>query len=359
MSPGLHTCSVCSGAFEMRFAYQMQKQDDAVLRFCSQSCHERHLFAAHQKTCTVCEKQFELQYAYQQVMVGGTAKYYCSTDCREGESRPAQAAAGHMRCIAVLNQKGGTGKTTTSVNVAAGLADAGHRTLLIDLDSQGNVAVSLGLNTPKTLTEVLLGQADPSEVIVNVGKNFDALTSNNTLANAEIQLVNMRDRHKILRHRMRNVTSYDYVILDCGPSLSIMNQNALVYADQLLIPVSCDYLSLVGVRQILRTLRHVNDILLHPVSVLGVVPTLYDVRTKSSIEAMRTLDSYFKDRVLPAIRVNTKLREAPSHKKTIFEFAPDSHGAEDYRALVKRVIELSQPDAARVDREGFLEQSGT
>ena len=358
MSSALHTCSVCSSAFEMRFAYQMQKQGDQILRFCSQSCHERHLFSADLRQCSVCPQQFELKFAYQQLTTPTGTHFFCSTDCRERATRAPEARPGLMRCIAIQNQKGGVGKTTTSVNVAAGLADAGFRTLLVDLDSQGNVAVSLGLNAPKTVTEVLLGQAEPAECIVNVGPNLDALASNNTLASAEIQLVNMRDRHKILRHRMRNVTGYDYIILDCGPSLSVLNQNALVYADHLVIPVSCDYLSLVGVRQILKTLRHVNDILLHPVSVLGVVPTLFDVRTKSSTEALRTLASYFKGRVLPAVRVNNKLREAPSHKKTIFEFAPDSHGAEDYRSVVAKLLELAD-SATQGGGEADLEQSGT
>ncbi len=358
MSNALHTCSVCGSAFDLRFAYQMLRSGDTTVWFCGQTCHERYLFSAQQKTCCVCSTQFDLQYAFQQSVVDNAARYFCTTVCRERELNQNQPRSGQMRRIAVLNQKGGTGKTTTSVNVAAGLAEAGHKTLLIDLDAQGNVAVSLGLNTPKTIADVLLGNAEPADCIVPVSPNLDALTSNTALAHAEVQLVQMRDRHKVLRHRMRNVTQYDYVVMDCGPSLSVLNQNALVYADHILIPVSCDYLSLVGVRQILKTLKQVNDILLHPVSILGVVPTFYDVRTRISVEAVQTLQAYFKDRVLPPIRVNTRLKEAPSHKKTVFEFAPDSHGAEDYRTLVQKVIELSRADAAHYDGEAAFEQPG-
>ena len=358
MSNALHTCSVCQSAFELRFAYQMLRSGDNTVWFCSQTCHERYLFSAQQKSCCVCSTQFELQFAYQQSVVDGQARYFCTTACRDRDLHQGAPGTAQTRRIAVLNQKGGTGKTTTSVNVAAGLAERGHRTLLIDLDAQGNVAVSLGLNAPRTIAEVLLGSAEPADSIVPVSPNLDALTASTTLAQAEVQLVQMRDRHKVLRHRMRNVTQYDYIVMDCGPSLSVLNQNALVFADHILIPVSCDYLSLVGVRQILKTLKQVNDILLHPVSILGVVPTFYDVRTRISTEAVQTLQAYFRDRVLPPIRVNTRLKEAPSHKKTVFEFAPDSHGAEDYRVLVQKVIELSNADMAIDNGEVAVEQSG-
>ncbi|MCA9558687.1 MAG: ParA family protein [Myxococcales bacterium] len=263
-----------------------------------------------------------------------------------------------MRRIAVLNQKGGTGKTTTSVNVAAGLAEAGHRVLLVDLDAQGNVAVSLGLSSRQNIYHVLVDGAHPADCIVNVAENLDALVSNTSLAQAEVKLVNApRDRFKVLSNRMAAVTNYDFVIMDCGPSLSVLNQNALTYADHILIPVSCDYLSLVGVKQILRTLKKVNELLLHPVSILGVVPTFFDVRTRISVEAVQTLRSYFKDRVLPPIRVNTRLKEAPSHKKTIFEYAPDSRGSEDYRALVQRIEELCA-ETESTDEEAAVERPG-
>ena len=358
VSNALHSCSVCASAFELRFAYQMLKTADASVWFCSQTCHERYLFSAQQKKCCVCSTQFELQYAYQQSVGDNAAQYFCTIACRDAGLQQPGARQGQMHRIAVLNQKGGTGKTTTSVNLAAGLAEAGHKTLLIDLDAQGNVAVSLGLNTPRSVADVILGNAEPSDCIVPVSPNLDCLTANTSLAGAEVQLVQMRDRHKVLRHRMRNITQYDYVVMDCGPSLSVLNQNALVFADHILIPVSCDYLSLVGVKQILKTLKQVNDILLHPVSILGVVPTFYDMRTRISVEAVQTLQAYFKERVLTPIRVNTRLKEAPSHKKTVFEFAPDSHGAEDYRALVLKVIELCRADAVHYDGEAAFEQPG-
>jgi chromosome partitioning protein len=263
-----------------------------------------------------------------------------------------------VRRIAVLNQKGGTGKTTTSVNLAAGLAEAGYKTLLIDLDAQGNVGVSLGLSSKRTIYHVLVEGTHPADCVVHVSENFDALISNTSLAQAEVRLVNTpRNRFKVLANRMVSMTNYDFIIMDCGPSLSVLNQNALTYADNIIIPVSCDYLSLVGVKQILRTLKKVNELLLHPVSILGVIPTFFDVRTRISVEAVNTLKSYFKDRVLPPIRINTRLREAPGHKKTIFEYAPDSRGSQDYRRLVESVVEFYENRSTDASQDHEIDMS--
>ena len=336
------SCTVCGTAFVPRFAFQVQRNAEEVLYFCSQGCHEDHLFAAESKECSVCKEQFRLQFAFQQVQVDGETRFYCSTTCRQAELAEVEKRRSNMRRIAVLNQKGGTGKTTTSVNVAAGLADAGFKVLLMDLDAQGNVAVSLGLSAQYTMYHVLVEGMHPTDCIVQVAPNLDALISNTSLAAAETKLVTAAERYKVLARRMERVSNYDYVIMDCAPSLSVLNQNALTFADHILIPVSCDYLSLVGVRQVLRTLKKVNEILLQPVSVLGVVPTFYDKRTRISQEAMTTLQAYFKDKVFPPIHVNTKLKEAPSHKKTIFEHDPEGRGAEDYRELVRLIVARCQ-----------------
>ena len=128
--------------------------------------------------------------------------------------------------------------------------------------------------------------------------------------------------------------TYDYVIVDCGPSLNLLNQNALNFADEVLIPVNCDYLSLVGVKQVLGTIREVEKHLKHTVRVAGVLPTFFDARTKLACEVLETLRGHFKERCLAPIRTNTRLAEAPSRRKTIFEHAPDSHGAKDYLRVV-------------------------
>ncbi|MCB9507552.1 MAG: ParA family protein [Myxococcales bacterium] len=306
--------------------------------------------ATSEVRCDACGTPFELRYAFQQVAVRSESYRVCSQACRASVLEPARSAErasarGPVR-IAVLNQKGGTGKTTTAVNLAAGLADAGRRVLLIDTDAQGHVAVSLGVRGEKTLYHVLVEEAEPARVAVPLTEHLHVITSSSTLASAEIYLARMNEgRDRILRSRLASATQYDYVILDCGPSLSVLNMNALTYADELLVPVSCDFLSLVGVRQILKTVKHVNELLLHPVRVLGVLPTFYDQRNRISDESVKTLESHFGDRVLPPIRVNTRLKEAPSHGQTIFQYAPDSRGAADYRRVVRWVLERTENGA--------------
>ncbi len=243
------------------------------------------------------------------------------------------------RRLAIFNHKGGTGKTTTSVSIAAGLAARGLKVLLVDTDSQGNVGVSLGVKAERTLYHMLVMGLKPSAAAVNVRENLDLVVSNETLAAAELYLAGRQNRDRILRERLTPAEDqYDVILLDCSPSLSLMNQNALCYADSVVIPVSCDYLALVGVKQCVRTLRNVHEHLKHPVYILGVVPTFYDARHKLGREVVDTLKARFGDLCMPTVRSNMKLREAPAARQTIFEFAPDSHGAEDYAGVVQRVL---------------------
>ena len=354
----IERCIVCGTEFEPRFSFQVQHTAEGEQYFCSQACHEKYLFSGNVHHCSVCGTAFEQQFAYQQLQVDGEIRFFCSTACRERVMAELAQRRKRMRRIAVLTQKGGTGKTTTSVNLAAGLAQMGRRVLLMDLDPQGNVAVSLGLTAQYTVYDMLINGVHPSDCIVQVSENLDALISNTGLAAAEAKLVNTRDRFKVLAGRMSQITQYDYAVMDCAPSISILNHNALSYADQILIPVSCDYLSLVGVKQILRTVKKVNETLLEPVSILGVVPTFYDRRTKISEDTVNTLRANFQDRVLPPIRANIKIKEAPKHKQTIFEYAPDSSGCQDYLALAQKVVELCE-DGAQPEVNEAKEESRT
>ena len=241
--------------------------------------------------------------------------------------------------LAVFNHKGGTGKTTTSVSIAAGLALAGFRVLLVDTDAQGNVGVSLDKKAERSLYHVLVMGLPLKAVIQTVRENLDFVASNETLAAAELYLAGRQNRDRILRDKLvPYVHAYDFVILDCSPSLSLMNQNALVFADSVLVPVACDYLSLVGVRQVVKTVRNVNQLLHHPVRLWGVLPTFYDARANICREAVDTLQKHFGDRCLPPIRSAIKVKEAPAHGQTIFEYAGTSTAAEDYRAIVDRIV---------------------
>jgi chromosome partitioning protein len=301
-------------------------------------------------TCSECGKGFKASYVYQVAVMGTARRYFCTLDCSKRALGEEAFRARRARRIAILNQKGGTGKTTTAVNLAAGLAERGHEVLLLDTDAQGNVGVSLGVRGAPTLYHVIVDGADPTEASVPVRKGLDVVTSDATLAAAEIWLAHKEPdaRARVLTQRL-NLTKvtrrYAYVILDCGPSLSLMNQNALSYADEVIIPVTCDYLALVGVKQVLRTIKDIEKHLLHSVRIAAILPTFYDGRIKLAREANMTLRDHFKDKCLEPIRQNTRLAEAPANRKTIFEYAPDSHGAEDYKRVVEWIVRDAQTAA--------------
>jgi len=310
-----------------------------------------------EKTCSACGQAFKPAFVFQIAVVDGQRSHFCSLECRKAGLGDEAFRAKRARRIAILNQKGGTGKTTTAVNLAAGLAEREHDVLLIDTDAQGNVGVSLGVAGEKSLYHVLVDGADPSDSSVPVRQHLDVITSDATLAAAEIWLARqpVESRSKVLTKRlnlMQVSRRYDYVIIDCGPSLNLLNQNALSYADEVIVPVTCDYLALVGVKQVLRTIKDVERHLGHAVRVSAVLPTFYDGRTRLARDVLQTLQGHFKHKCLEPVRLNTRLAEAPSHKKTIFEYAPESHGAADYnritdwvQATTQTVETSAQPEA--------------
>jgi len=269
-----------------------------------------------------------------------------SFEAKVPETKPAPTATvtsvskRSPRRLAIFNHKGGTGKTTTSVQLAAALATKGLRVLLVDTDSQGNVAVSLNVKAERSLYHVLVMGLSPKDATINVRPNLDLIASNETLAAAELYLAGRQNRDRVLRDRLARVENdYDVVVLDCSPSLSLMNQNALVASDGIIVPVACDYLSLVGVRQVIKTVKNVNSLLRHPVQITGVLPTFYDARARICRDALETLKDHFGDRCYEPIRMATKIKEAPAQGKTIFEHAPDSTASEDYARVAARVME--------------------
>ncbi|WP_283809632.1 AAA family ATPase [Lujinxingia vulgaris] len=347
MAPALKTCISCEKQFLVKFRFQIERRGSEMVYYCSQACRQEQTEQQGQVHCSSCDKAFVPTYAFQQATVDGRQVHYCSMACRtpavqDYRQRRTHTERGPMR-IAVLNQKGGTGKTTTTVALGSGLALAGHRVLIIDVDSQGHVAISLGIEGKHTLYHLMVEERPLNQCVINARPNLDVLVGDDTLASAEIFLARKNEgRDKLLRKVLHENHDYDFILLDCGPSLSLLNMNALTFADHLIVPVSCDFLSLVGVKQVMKTLKNVNQVLLHPISIMGILPTFYDMRNNISDESIKTLKGYFHDKVLPPIRVNTRLKEAPQHRQSIFEYAPDSRGASDYQKVVDWVVREHQ-----------------
>jgi chromosome partitioning protein len=245
------------------------------------------------------------------------------------------------KIIAVLNQKGGVGKTTTTINLAAFLAREGQRVLICDLDPQGNSTSGLGIDKnslSSTLYDVLFSRAEAVNTIqkINEEKLF-LMPSNAQLAGAEVELVAMPERELQLKKVLAGL-DYDYVLIDCPPALGLLTVNALAAADQVLIPVQAEYYALEGLSQLLSVIQQVRQALNRSLNILGVVVTLYDKRNSLSDQVKKELEKYFDDKVFKTvIPRNVRLAEAPSFGKSIIEHDKWSKGARAYKALAKEV----------------------
>ncbi len=244
------------------------------------------------------------------------------------------------RVLAVSSLKGGTGKTTTAVNLADALARSGARVLLVDLDPQGSVAASLGLVVDgRTTADLLDDDVPPRKCLVSARPGLDVIPADDRLARTEIHLARLDSgRDLVLRRRLAEFDErFDFVLLDGPPSYSVLNRNALRYASELVIPVAADFLSLEGLRQTVASVRKIVD-KGADIRILGVLPTFFDGRLRATRETIDAIRADYR-RVLSPIRTNTALAEAPAHGKTIFEWDRSSPGAVDYALLAEQVLE--------------------
>lgn len=242
-----------------------------------------------------------------------------------------------MRKIAIITSKGGTGKTTTAINLGHGLALCGKRVLIIDCDAQRNVGIAFDVQSRQTLCDLL--QTGEVEV-VEVRKNLFVIDSGGReLAETEMVLAGKSRREQRLELALKNLRGCDVVICDCSPTINLININAIAFADEVIIPISMDYLAQAGARQTMEILEEINAHSSTTTDVMGILPTFYDGRTRLSKEVLESLRDRFGESVFETvIRVNTSLREAPSFNQTIFEYSPMSRGALDYYQLTEEFL---------------------
>ncbi|MGY3767049.1 ParA family protein [Vagococcus vulneris] len=248
------------------------------------------------------------------------------------------------RIISVANQKGGVGKTTTTVNLGACLAYEGNKVLLVDMDAQGNATSGIGIRKPdvsQDIYDVLVNEVPIKDIIQPTAReNLDIAPATIQLSGAEIELTSMMARESRLKTALKDVDGeYDYILIDCPPSLGHLTINSFSASDSILIPVQCEYYALEGLSQLLNTVRLVQKHFNPELRIEGVLLTMYDARTNLGSEVVEEVRTYFRERVYDTIIPrNIRLSEAPSHGKPIIDYDPRSKGAEVYQALAKEVM---------------------
>jgi chromosome partitioning protein len=252
------------------------------------------------------------------------------------------------KIIAVANQKGGVGKTTTSVNLSACLAAKGQKVLIIDIDPQGNTTSGIGINKKslkKSIYDVIINDDDMNEVIIKTAyDNLYICPSNIQLAGAEIELVAIISREYRLKNAVNSLKNeYDYIIIDCPPSLGLLTINALTCANTILVPIQCEYYALEGLSQLTNTIKQVKKYLNPDLDIEGVLLTMFDARTNLSIQVVEEVKKYFPKKVYKTvIPRNIRLSEAPSFGQPIIVYDPKSRGAECYTELADEIIEYTK-----------------
>ncbi len=266
-------------------------------------------------------------------------------DSNKDKNKYLEKKGKYNRVIAIANQKGGVGKSTTAVNLTSYLGYYGFKTLLVDMDPQSNSTSGLGIDSEKikySIYDILISSHDPKEAVTKTEfENLEAIPSIIQLAGAEVELVSAFKREYKLKDAINKIKSeYDYIIIDCPPALGLLTINALTAADEVIIPIQCEYYALEGLGQLINTIELVKNNLNESLQITGAVMTMYDSRTKLAEQVIEEVKNYFSDKVyLTVIPRNIRLSEAPSFGKPILLYDPECKGALAYKSLTKEVIE--------------------
>lgn len=257
------------------------------------------------------------------------------------------------KVISVTNQKGGVGKTTTSINLSASLVKRGKRILLLDMDPQGNASVGLGVDTAgleSTIYDVLLGEATAKEAIVATESGVDVMTANGDLAGAQVELLNEIGRELRLKKALDSVMGeYDYIFIDCPPALNVLTINALVASNSVMIPMQCEYFALEGLSALISTIRAIRETLNPSLKIEGLLRTMFDKRNSLSGEVSRQLETHFGKKVYETvIPRNVRLAEAPSYGEPAISYSPKSKGARAYGLLADEMLKIAKAKVAVV-----------
>ncbi|MDH3513352.1 MAG: AAA family ATPase [Gammaproteobacteria bacterium] len=255
------------------------------------------------------------------------------------------------KVVAITNQKGGVGKTTTSINLAASLAKTRRRVMLIDIDPQGNATMGSGVNKQAnrvTTYEVLIGLEPIEAARVTVEGGYDLVPSNSQLSGAEVELIELEQRERRLRGALENVRAqYDYILIDCPPALNLLTVNALVAAQSVIIPMQCEYYALEGLTALLNTIRKIRETLNPQLEIEGLLRTMYDPRNNLDNEVSAQLKQHFGDKLYrTVIPRNIRLAEAPSHGKPVIAYDMQSKGAQAYLALAGEMLRRQEETVA-------------
>lgn len=316
---------------------------------------ERDEFAEVNEHARVLERDVQQETVEEEVPVSSEVPEQSEEETEEDEGERTfvpfsqkpllDHVVGQTKILAIINQKGGVGKSTTAVNLAAALGSEGKEVLLVDLDPQGNATSGYGIDKralDACIYNVLLSETPVEDVILScVAQGVDVLPSTINLAGAEVELVNEMARENRLKNALGSLRGrYDYILIDCPPSLGLLTINALVAADKLLIPIQCEFYALEGVTKLLDSMKRVKSILNPSLDIFGIVMTMYDSRTNLANQVVNEVRSFFGGKVFDALIPRTvKLSEAPSYGQSIIEYAPENKGAVAYMDLAKEVID--------------------